>query len=146
MITYQTDGTVAFPPIRRRLTTRWLRAVAATYGRKVGEVGYEFCSDQRILEVNRQYLHHDYYTDVITFDYDEGLTLNGDIFISLDTVGSNAQAYHSDFHEELRRVIAHGLLHLCGINDKGPGQRQQMEAEENKALALWHQKMELLQN
>lgn len=137
MITYQTDGSVAFPPIHRRLTTRWLRAVAATYRRKIGEVGYEFCNDQKILDVNRQYLHHDYYTDIITFDYDEGQTINGDIFISLDTVLSNSQEQHTHYMDELRRVIVHGVLHLCGINDKGPGEREQMEAAENAALSLW---------
>lgn len=137
MITYQTDGSVAFPKIHRRLTTHWLRAVAATYGKKIGDIGYEFCDDNKILDVNRQYLHHDYYTDIITFDYDEGNTIHGDIFISLDTVKSNSIDQHTDYDEELRRVIAHGVLHLCGINDKGPGEREKMEAAENAALALW---------
>lgn len=136
MITYQADG-VPFPKIHRRLTTHWLRAVAATYGRKIGEVGYEFCDDRKILDVNRQYLNHDYYTDIITFDYDEGNTINGDIFISLDTVRSNSQDQHTTYEEELRRVIVHGVLHLCGINDKGPGEREIMEAAENKALTMW---------
>lgn len=136
MITYQADG-VPFPEIHRRLTTHWLRAVAATYGRKIGEVGYEFCDDRKILDVNRQYLNHDYYTDIITFDYDEGNTINGDIFISLDTVRSNSQDQHTTYEEELRRVIVHGVLHLCGINDKGPGEREIMEAAEDKALTMW---------
>lgn len=136
MISYQTDG-VPFPPIRRRATTKWLRIVAATYGRRIGELGYVFCDDAKILEVNRQYLHHDYYTDIITFDYDEGPVLNGDIYISLDTVRSNSQEQHTDFQEELHRVLVHGVLHLVGINDKGPGERQKMEAAENAALAIW---------
>ena len=95
-----------------------------------------FCSDARILEVNRQYLNHDYYTDIITFDYTEGTVINGDIFISLDTVKSNALERGVDYLEELHRVIVHGVLHLCGIDDKGPGQRAIMEGEENTALLL----------
>ena len=124
------------PAIRKRETTAWIRRVAQTYGKKVGEVGYLFCDDEKILEVNREYLGHDYYTDIITFDYCEGDTLNGDIVISLDTVRTNAEQFGKTYEEELHRVIIHGILHLCGINDKGPGEREQMEAAENKALAL----------
>ena len=137
MITYNAEG-IAMPKIRRRDTTAWIRRVAARYGRKVGEVGYLFVDDDRILEVNNEYLGHDYYTDIITFDYDEGDTVNGDIVISLDTVRSNAAKYGKPYDEELHRVIIHGILHLCGINDKGPGERELMEAAENEALALRH--------
>ncbi len=135
MITYNTDG-VSMPAIRRRETTAWIRRVAATYGRRVGEVGYMFVNDERILKVNNEYLGHDYYTDIITFDYCEGDTLNGDLIISLDTVRTNAEKFGKDYDEELHRVIIHGILHLCGINDKGPGEREIMEAAENRALAL----------
>ena len=121
------------PKIKRRETTAWIKAVAAAHGRKVGEVGYLFVNDERILEVNREYLGHDYYTDIITFDYDEGDTIHGDIVISLDTVRSNAECFGKSYEEELRRVIIHGILHLCGINDKGPGEREIMEAHENEA-------------
>lgn len=124
------------PPIKRRDTTRWLRTVAASYGCKIGELGYVFCDDDKILEINRQYLNHDYYTDIITFDYTEGRILNGDIYISLDTVRSNALQQHTDYTEELYRVIVHGVLHLCGINDKGPGERAVMQEAEDRALAL----------
>ena len=124
------------PPIKRRDTTRWLRTVAASYGCKIGELGYVFCDDDKILEINRQYLNHDYYTDIITFDYTEGRILNGDIYISLDTVRSNALQQHTDYTEELHRVIVHGVLHLCGINDKGPGERAVMQEAEDRALAL----------
>ena len=137
MITYNADG-VKMPAIRKRDTTRWIRAVAATYGRTVGEVGYMFVNDDKILEVNNEYLGHNYYTDIITFDYDEGSTINGDVVISLDTVRSNAAQYGKAYDDELHRVIIHGILHLCGINDKGPGEREIMEANENKALALLH--------
>ena len=135
MITYNSEG-VQLPKIRKRDTTAWIRRVAATYGKKVGEVGYMFVDDEKILEVNREYLGHDYYTDIITFDYCEGNTLNGDLVISLDTIKTNAEKFHKEYDEELHRVIIHGILHLCGINDKGHGEREIMEAAENKALAL----------
>ena len=135
MITYHCDG-VKMPALRKRDTSSWIRRVAATYGKRVGEIGYMFVSDERILQVNRDYLQHDYYTDIITFDYTEGNTVSGDIVISLDTVRSNAELFHKDYDEELHRVIIHGILHLCGQNDKGPGEREQMEAAENAALAL----------
>lgn len=124
------------PKIRKRDTTAWIKAVAALYGRKVGEVGYMFVNDSKILEVNREYIGHDYYTDIITFDYDEGDVINGDIVISLDTVRTNAEKFGKTYDDELHRVIIHGILHLCGINDKGPGEREIMEAEENRALAM----------
>ena len=135
MITYNAED-VKLPTIKKRETTRWIKKVAATYGRKVGEIGYMFVNDEKILEVNNEYLGHDYYTDVISFDYCEGDILNGDIVISLDTVRTNAEKFGKTYEEELYRVIIHGILHLCGINDKGPGEREIMEENENKALAL----------
>lgn len=134
-ISYQTEG-VEIPRIKKRNTTEWIKRVAAEYGKQVGEIAYIFCSDEKILEVNRQYLEHDYYTDIITFDYCEGNRLSGDLFISLDTVRTNAEAFGSAYEEELHRVIIHGILHLCGIDDKGEGQRAVMEAAENRALAM----------
>ena len=135
MISYQTEG-VKMPDIKKKETTGWIKEVAACYGKRVGEIAYIFCSDDKILEVNRQYLQHDYYTDIITFDYTEGNKISGDLFISLDTVRTNAETFHTDYNEELHRTIIHGILHLCGINDKGPGERELMEANENKALAI----------
>ena len=135
MISYSAEN-VRFPKIKRRETTAWIRRVAATYGRTIGEVGYLFCDDEKILQVNSEFLQHDYYTDIITFDYNEGNQINGDLVISLDTVRTNAELFGKDYDEELHRVIIHGILHLCGLNDKGPGERELMEAAENKALAL----------
>ena len=135
MISYQTDG-VDMPAIKKSQTTEWIKAVAATHGKRAGEIAYIFCSDEKILEVNRQYLQHDYYTDIITFDYCEGNRISGDLFISLDTVRTNAELFGSDYNTELHRVIIHGILHLCGINDKGPGEREIMEEAENRALAM----------
>ena len=135
MITYQTED-IQMPAIKKRETSEWIKAVAASYGKRVGEIAYIFCSDEKILEVNRQYLEHDYYTDIITFDYTEGNRVSGDLFISLDTVRTNAEQFDQPYERELYRVIIHGVLHLCGINDKGPGEREIMEEAENKALAL----------
>ena len=135
MITYQTEG-VEMPHIKKRKITEWIKTIAESYGKKVGEIAYIFCSDEKILEVNRQYLQHDYYTDIITFDYTEGNRISGDLFISLDTVRTNAEQFKASYDNELHRVIIHGILHLCGIDDKGPGEREIMETAENKALAL----------
>ena len=124
------------PRLKRRETSVWIESVAATYDRRIGEIGYMFVDDEKILEINREYLGHDCYTDIITFDYDERDVLNGDIVISVDTVRSNAEQFGKSFDDELHRVIIHGILHLCGINDKGPGERELMEAAEDRALTL----------
>ena len=124
------------PDIKKRDTSAWLKRVAESYGKKCGDIAYIFCNDEKILEVNKEYLQHDYYTDIITFDYCEEDTLNGDLFISLDTVRTNAEMLGVEYAQELHRVIIHGILHLCGIDDKGEGEREIMEAAEDKALAM----------
>ena len=124
------------PAINQEAVSGWVRQVAENHGRKTGDIAYIFCSDEKILEVNRQYLQHDYYTDIITFDYTSGNKISGDLFISLDTVRTNAEKFQTSYNEELHRTIIHGILHLCGINDKGPGEREIMEAHENQALAI----------
>ena len=134
-VTYQTEG-VKMPDIKKRETTEWIKTVAASYGKRLGEIAYIFCSDEKILEVNRQYLQHYYDTDIITFDYCEGDRLSGDLFISLNTIHTNAEQFGTSYEDELHRVIIHGILHLCGINDKGPGEREIMEGAENKALSI----------
>lgn len=135
MISYQSDD-IKMPNIKKRETSAWIRTVAESYGKKLGDITYIFCSDAKILEVNKQFLKHDYYTDIITFDYDNDNVISGDVFISLDTVKSNAELFNTTYEKELHRVIIHGILHLVGINDKGPGEREIMEAAENKALAM----------
>lgn len=132
-ITFQTED-IEMPDINKDIVIKWIKNVADNYNKRIGEIAYIFCSDAKILEVNKQFLKHDYYTDIITFDYCRGNNLSGDIFISLDTVKSNAEAFNTSYADELHRVIIHGILHLCGINDKGPGEREIMEAAENKAL------------
>ncbi|MCQ2224697.1 MAG: rRNA maturation RNase YbeY [Paludibacteraceae bacterium] len=136
MIYYQSED-IKMPKIAKRKVTAWVKEVAKRHGYKVGDISYIFCSDEKILEVNRQYLQHDYYTDIITFDYTEEDVISGDLFISLDTVRTNAEQFNATYESEFYRVVIHGILHLCGINDKGPGEREIMEANENEALALW---------
>ncbi len=127
---------ITLPSINEEALRSWIKAVAETYGKKVGDISYIFCSDEKILEVNRRYLRHDYYTDIITFDYTAGNKISGDLYISLDTVKTNAEKFATPYDEELHRTIIHGILHLCGINDKAPGEREIMEANENRALAI----------
>ena len=129
------DG-VEMPALDFQVLETWVEAVARCHGKTVGELTYIFCNDAKILEVNLEYLQHDYFTDIITFDYTRGNRLRGDMFISLDTVATNAELVSATYATELLRVIIHGVLHLCGINDKGPGEREIMEAHENEALML----------
>lgn len=127
---------VDFPGLDTKQIEDWIIRVARRHDRIVGEIAYIFCSDDKILDVNRRFLNHDYFTDIITFDDSRGKMISGDIFISLDTVRSNAEAVGDSYGRELRRVVIHGILHLCGINDKGPGEREIMEANEDEALAM----------
>ncbi|MBP1639466.1 MAG: hypothetical protein H6Q17_1049 [Bacteroidetes bacterium] len=124
------------PKLRKRIISAWIKEVAQFHGKKTGEISYIFCNDEKILEVNRQYLQHDYYTDIITFDDNEGEILNGDIFISLDTVADNAKEFNVTFENELHRVMIHGILHLCGQNDHSTEERTEMIRQENEALNL----------
>jgi len=137
MIHFTTDS-IEMPALDERRVSRWIRAVAADYGFSVGNIHYIFCSDERELEVNREFLGHDYYTDVITFDYSTASTLNGDIFISLDTVRSNAEMVGTTFEHELHRILIHGVLHLTGQGDKTPETKAQMTEKEEIALAKLH--------
>ena len=134
-IIFQSDD-IKFPPIKRRETGNWIKKIAECYGKQTGDISYIFCSDNRILEINKEYLDHDYYTDIITFDYSEGPVISGDIFISLDTVKSNAGQFGTDYIEELNRVIIHGILHLCGMKDKTPDEEKAMREAEEKALSV----------
>jgi probable rRNA maturation factor len=128
---------VELPVFPKQKVTRWIKETATAYGKKAGDIAYVFCSDKRILEVNNQYLKHDYYTDIITFDYSEGPVISGDIFISLDTVQSNAVAFNVSTEEELKRIMIHGILHLCGQDDKTPELRLEMTRKENLALETY---------
>jgi len=135
MIQFITEE-VKMPAIDKSKVKNWIKAVAESYGRKTGDVSYIFCNDERILQVNNQYLQHDYYTDIITFDYSTATTISGDIFISLDTVKSNSETFGTDYSTELHRIIIHGILHLCGNDDKTPELRKLMTEKENAALKI----------
>ena len=136
MILYNVVNT-GMPPINQQKVSEWVRLVASTYQRHVGDINFIFVDDEEILRVNREFIGHDYYTDHIGFDYSKGSTISGDIYVGVDTVRTNSEKIGCDYNEELHRVIIHGVLHLCGIDDKGLGERVIMEAEEDKALELW---------
>ena len=135
MIFYTTENVKA-PKLEKRKTNAWIKTVAEKYDKKIGEIAYIFFFFAKILEVNKTYLQHDYFTDIITFDYCEGVVLNGDIFISLDTVRTNAQEFGVTFENELHRILIHGILHLCGQEDKTPEARLEMTRKENEALQM----------
>ncbi|MCR5246288.1 MAG: rRNA maturation RNase YbeY [Paludibacteraceae bacterium] len=136
-ITYDKEHSkIKVPKIKKRNVSAWIKKVAELHGKKVGDLSYLFCSDDHILEVNREYLQHDYYTDIITFDYTEGDVISGDMVISVDTIATNAEKFNTSFESEFFRVVIHGVLHLCGINDKGPGEREIMEKHEDEALEV----------
>lgn len=135
MITYNSLS-LPLPAFDTAATTSWVCRVAQTHGKMIGEINYIFCNDEEILDINRQYLQHDYYTDIITFDYGRDNIISGDLYISLDTIRTNAEQFAKDPEEEFFRVLIHGVLHLVGINDKGPGEREIMEAAEDAALAI----------
>ena len=135
-INYMTQGTAEMPRLNQDAVRDWIIEVARQHGQRVGCLTYVFCDDEYILKTNREFLGHDYYTDIITFDYTNSRHIAGDMVISLDTVSSNAEMLKAPYQTELMRVIIHGVLHLCGINDKGPGEREIMDQHENDALAL----------
>ena len=127
---------INFKFLRKQEIKKWLTKVAVAESKRVGEVSVIFCSDEHLLQINRQYLQHDYYTDIITFDYTEDKLISGDLFISVDTVKANAEEYKQSFDQELHRVILHGVLHLCGYDDTNPQQQKLMRAAEDKYLNL----------
>ena len=135
-ITYITENVNLPKQFKKRQLSQWVKDIIQTHGKKTGDIAYIFCNDEKILEINTQYLKHKYYTDIITFDYTEGNTVSGDIFISLDTVKTNSERFSTNYEEELRRVMIHGILHLCGIDDKTATARIEMKRAENEAFDL----------
>jgi probable rRNA maturation factor len=124
----------------KRLVKTWIRFVLANEEKKLGEISFVFSSDNYILEVNKKYLNHDYFTDIITFNYNVGNVLNGDIVISLDTVRRNADFYKVEFQFELLRVIIHGILHLIGYDDKNDDDQKLMKEQEDRWLLCFQSK------
>ncbi len=120
----------------KRAVAAWIARVAEAEKRAVGEISVVFCSDEELLKINRQFLEHDYFTDIITFDYSEGKVVSGDLMISVDTVRTNAAQFGVRFSDELLRVIIHGVLHLCGHGDKSPAEEKRMRSLEDKYLKI----------
>lgn len=117
-------------------TKNWLINLIKNEQKKVGEINYIFCDDEYLLKVNRDFLQHDYYTDIITFDYVKGKTIAGDIFVSLPRISENAETHSKDFNLELHRVLAHGILHLCGYKDKTKEEIKEMRNKEDYYLNI----------
>jgi rRNA maturation RNase YbeY len=136
-IVYETVD-ISFPKIKRRKMNDWIKQVITDNRKKPGNITYIFCSDAEILRINQSYLSHDYYTDIITFDYSENDKIFGDLFISLETVKTNSEKFKTLFDEELRRVMIHGILHLCGYDDKSPENKIAMREKEDKSLEIWN--------
>ena len=122
----------------KRKISRWIGKVINNFSdKKEGEIAIVFCSDNYLLEINKKFLSHGYYTDVITFDYTEGVVVSGDILISIDRIAENSTEYEVTFDEELHRVIIHGVLHLLGYKDSSDEERAEMRAKEDRALATF---------
>ena len=136
-ITYITENVNLPKKFKKRQLSKWIKDIIQTHGKKTGDIAYIFCNDEKILEINTQYLKHKYYTDIITFDYTEGNTVSGDIFISMDTVRSNAVEFDVSFEQELYRVMIHGILHLCGYEDNTHTKKRDMRKKEDEALDLF---------
>lgn len=139
MVRYYNDATTFRLPEKRR-TAAWLAEVAHAEGYTLGDVNYIFCSSERHLEINKEFLGHDYFTDIITFDYSDRKgerVISGDIFIDVETVRDNARIYGTRFRDEMRRVVVHGVLHLCGQKDKSERAERQMHRKEDKYMALF---------
>lgn len=139
MITFNFQYPFRF--VKRTLYRLWIREMVQSKSKKIGDVNYIFCDDEYLLSINQQYLQHDTYTDIITFDYCEGDVLNGDIFISIERVRENAQKFEVSFQEELVRVMAHGILHLCGYKDKKKSEAEEMRKQEKWAMDLCEKMM-----
>lgn len=135
MVRYFTEET-SFSFKHRRINNRWLKTVAGSEVKRLGDINIIFCSDNYLLSVNLRYLHHDYFTDIITFDYCHGDLLSGDLFISIDSVRENSVFFKTEFNDELNRVIVHGLLHLVGYDDQTPDEVSAMRSKEDYYLKM----------
>lgn len=138
-ISFHNEGVMTKTP-SKRLLKAWIKEFVSKHGKKVGELAFVFCSDEKILEVNQNFLQHDYYTDIITFDYCEGEIVSGDIFISVERVAENATSHNIEYNTELIRVLAHGVLHLIGFQDKSPKKKKEMTENEDLCISLFFTK------
>lgn len=135
MISFNIEGDIPFVLKNRMNLKRWITSVATEEQKRVGELNFIFCSDDYLLNINREYLKHDYYTDVITFDYSEDRRISGDVFISVDTVRVNAEEFAQTFESELYRVMVHGVLHLCDYGDHSEDEKVLMRKKEDHYLS-----------
>ena len=135
MVSYHCED-IRFEFKGKTLNNKWLKMVAESEVKRLGDISIIFCSDPYILDINQRYLQHDYFTDIITFDYCEGKVLSGDMFISIDTVRENAAEYGASFEEERNRVMVHGLLHLIGYDDHTPEEQKEMRSKEDYYLSI----------
>lgn len=135
-ISFHNEGVNTKTPPKRQLKA-WIKEFVSNHNKKVGELAFVFCDDEKILEVNRNFLQHDYYTDIITFDYCEDEIVSGDIFISVERVGENAILHNTEFKHELLRVLAHGILHLIGFQDKSAKKKKEMTLNEDLCIQLF---------
>lgn len=126
-----------FNLINKQTYKNWLKSIIEKNNKRVGEINYIFCDDSYLLEINQKYLNHDYFTDIITFDYSEGKKIHGDIYISIDRVRENATLFNQTFDNELLRVLSHGVLHLCGFDDQNQEDKIQMTNQEDEAILLY---------
>ena len=138
-VKFFTEG-VSSPKIKRRIISAWIKEVVSLENKILGNINYVFCSDTYLLEVNRKYLNHDYFTDIITFDYVDNKSISGDIFISIDRVAENSNKYNVSVSDELKRVLVHGVLHLLGFKDKTARQKNEMAKKEDEYLSLFKEK------
>lgn len=127
---------VPFPSLKKRATSSWIKCVIGLEEKSVGDISFIFCSDNYLLDVNRKYLQHDYFTDIITFDYVENSRISGDIFISVDRVKDNSMKFNTSFDDELHRIFIHGVLHLLGYKDKRKEDKKLMTEKEDFYLKV----------
>jgi rRNA maturation RNase YbeY len=137
---------IAFPKVKKRITSSWIKQVIFLEEKRVGDISFIFCSDEYLLDVNRKYLNHDYFTDIITFDDVEGDVINGDIFISVDRVKENSNEFATSFDDEVHRILIHGVLHLLGYKDKAKKDKNLMTEKEDFYLKLFNDSYLLTKN
>lgn len=134
-IIFQPEGSLPFALKNATKIKSWIRAIAKQEGKKIGTISYLFCTDKYLLSINQEFLNHNFYTDIITFDYSDKQQIEGEIFISVDRVKENALTFNQPFQKELHRTIIHGVLHLCGYKDKTKSAQKIMRTKEDEALA-----------
>jgi len=140
-IRYFTENSPIPKQIKKRILNEWVKEIIDKHEKVLGDISFIFCNKKTIIKLNRDYLQHDYLTDILTFEYSVGTHLSGDLYICPEAVKSNSQKFKTNCTEELFRVMIHGVLHLCGINDKSEEEKLEMNTEENNALEILRTKL-----